>query len=165
MGVLVVTPLMLVMRKARLPRADDRWLEATALAVVSVVVSVVATRSELSMLYLVFPLLVWAALRFQLAGSAPCALLVSVLAIIAGGEAVGPFAGHTVLQVMLNLAVLNGSVALTGLLLAAIVTEKMDIRRRIEQACVELADVVDHLAPGRSATAWPSRYMERRDGL
>ncbi len=165
MGVLVVTPLMLVMRKARLPRADDRWLEATALAVVSVVVSLVATRSELSMIYLVFPLLIWAALRFQLAGSAPCALLVSVLAIIAGGQAVGPFAGHTVLQVMLNLAILNGSVALTALLLAAIVTEKMDIRRRIEQACVELADVVDHLAPGRSATAWPSRYKERRDGL
>ncbi|MEV8210718.1 hypothetical protein AB0P40_37430, partial [Streptomyces sp. NPDC079189] len=88
-----------------------------------------------------------------------------VLAIIAGGEAVGPFAGHTVLEVMLNLAVLNGSVALTALLLAAIVTEKMDIRRRIEQACVELADVVDHLAPGRSATAWPSRYKERHDGL
>ncbi|MET8329337.1 MASE1 domain-containing protein [Streptomyces sp. NPDC005181] len=164
MGVLVVTPLMLVLRKARLPRAGDRWLEATALAVVSVVVALVATRSELSVIYLVFPLLIWAALRFQLAGSAPCALLVSVLAVIAGGQGAGPFVGHTVLEVMLNLAVFNGSVALTALLLAAIVTENLNIRHRIEQACVELADVVDHLAPGRSAAAWPSRYKDRPDG-
>ncbi|MFF1838408.1 MASE1 domain-containing protein [Streptomyces sp. NPDC058231] len=164
MGVLIITPFLLVMRKARLPRRTDRWVEATALAAASVGLGLVATRSSLSMLYVVFPLLIWAALRFQLAGSAPCALLLSVLAIVAGSQGVGPFAGHTVLDVMLNLAVLNGCVALTALLLAAIVTEDKNIRRRIEQACDELADVVDHLAPGRSATAWPSRHKDGRDG-
>ncbi|MET7861129.1 MASE1 domain-containing protein [Streptomyces sp. NPDC005318] len=163
MGVLVVTPVLLVLRKARLPRADDRWLEATALAVASVGIGLLATRSELSLFYLVFPLLIWAALRFQLAGSAPVALLVSVLAILSGTESVGPFAGHTLLEVMLNLAIFNGSVALTALLLSAIVTESMNVRRRIEQACDDLAEVVDQLAPGRSAATWPSRYEDRRN--
>lgn len=163
-GVLIVTPLLLVMRRARLPRRTDRWAEATALAVVCFVLGVVATRNSLSMLYAMFPVLIWAALRFQLAGSAPCALVLSVLAIIAGSEKVGAFRGHTILEIMLNLTILNGSMALTALLLASIVTEDMNIRRRIEQACEELAEVVDHLAPGISATAWPSRYRDERHG-
>ncbi|SCD95050.1 Integral membrane sensor domain MASE1 [Streptomyces sp. BpilaLS-43] len=147
MGVLMVTPLLLVLRKARLPRVGDRWMEASALAVVAVGVAIVATRSPLSMIYLLFPVLVWAALRFQLAGSAPCALLMSVMAIIAGTGRVGPFAGHTVLEVMLNLSILNGCVALTALLLGAIVTEHNNIRRETELACEELAALVEELAP------------------
>lgn len=164
MGVLVVTPLVLVvLRKARLPRMSDRWIEAGALLVITVAGALVATRSPLSMLYLVFPILIWAALRFQLAGSAPCALLVSVLAVVAGTEQVGPFAGHGMTEVMINLTVLNGAVALTSLLLASVVAEQQNIRRRIERACEELADVVDHLAPGRSAAAWPSRARDERE--
>ncbi|MGW2474263.1 MASE1 domain-containing protein [Streptomyces sp. NPDC001665] len=162
MGVLMVTPILLVLPRARLPRLTDRWVEAGALLVVAVVGSVVATRSSLSMIYLVFPILIWAALRFRLAGSAPCALLVSVLAIMAGTDRAGPFAGHTIVEVMINLTVLNGAVALTALLLAALVTEQQDIRHRIERACEELAEVVDQLAPGRSATAWPSRAEDER---
>ncbi|MGW2844824.1 MASE1 domain-containing protein [Streptomyces sp. NPDC001274] len=163
MGVLVVTPLLLVLRRARLPRAGDRWGEASALAVVSVVVSLVATRSSLSMICLVFPLIVWAALRFQLAGSAPCGLLVSVLAAAAGTEGAGPFEGLAIVHVMVSLAVFNGCVALTALLLAAVVTEQLTVRHRIERACEELAEVVDQLAPGRAAAAWPPRSGDGLD--
>lgn len=147
MGVLMVTPLLLVLRKARMPRLDDRWAEALLLAVITVVAATVATRSSLSMIYLVFPVLVWAALRFQLAGSAPCGLLISVMAIVAGTDRVGPFAGHSVLEVMVNLCILNGCVAFTGLLLAAIVTEHNNIRHETEVACEELAALVEELSP------------------
>ncbi|MFC5171082.1 MASE1 domain-containing protein [Streptomyces mutomycini] len=156
MGVLMVTPLLLVLRKARLPRVDDRWAEAGALAVVTAVATAVATRSSLSMIYVIFPVLVWAALRFQLAGSAPCALFISVMAIVAGTDAVGPFAGHSVLEVMLNLSVLNGCVALTALLLAAIVTEHNNIRHETELACEELAALVEELSPQPPAEDWPN---------
>ncbi|WP_069170165.1 MASE1 domain-containing protein [Streptomyces griseus] len=158
MGVLTVTPLLLVLRTARLPRRGDRWGEALALAVVAVGVTVVATRSPLSMIYLLFPVLIWAALRFQLAGSAPCALLMSVMAIVAGTDGAGPFADHTVLEVMLNLTVLNGCVALTALLLAAIVTEHNNIRRETELACEQLAALVEDLSPrppGENRTPGP----------
>lgn len=163
MGVLVVTPLLLVLRRLRMPRLTDRWMEGTALLVVVVPGTLLATRSSLSMLYLVFPILVWAALRFQLAGSAPCALLISVLAVVAGTDRVGPFMDHTMLEVMVNLTVLNGAVALTALLLAALVAEQQTVRHRIEHACEELADLVDQLAPGRSAAAWPSRSRDERE--
>ncbi|MEW2126265.1 MASE1 domain-containing protein [Streptomyces sp. NPDC007259] len=162
MGVLVVTPVLLVLERVRLPRLTDRWMEAGALSVVAVAGTLMATRSSLSMLYLVFPILIWAALRFQLPGSAPCAMLVSVLAVVAGTDGAGPFADHTIVEVMINLTVLNGAVALTALLLAAVVAEQQNIRHRIEHACEELAEVVDQLAPGRSTGAWPFRARDER---
>ncbi|MCX4722745.1 MASE1 domain-containing protein [Streptomyces sp. NPDC090052] len=149
MGVLVATPVLLVLRRARLPRAGDRWLEATALAVAAVVVTLLATRNSLPLLFLVFPLLIWAALRFQLPGSAPCACLVSVFAVLAATEYNGPFRHRTLFEATANVAVFNGSVALTALLLAAIVTEQQNIRSKIELACLELADLVEQLAPGQ----------------
>lgn len=161
MGVLVVTPILLVLRRARMPRVTDRWLEAVGLFVVMTCASLVATTSTLAMLYLVFPVLIWAALRFQLAGSAPCALLVSVLAVIAATHQAGPFRGHQVLEVMLNLALLNGSVTLTSLLLSALVTEQLNIRREMEHACVELADLVEELTPRTAARARRPASTER----
>ncbi|MFC9002115.1 MASE1 domain-containing protein [Streptomyces microflavus] len=158
MGVLVVTPVLLVLSRVRWPRPSDRWPEACLLAVVVVLTGVFSTRSSLSMIYLVFPVIIWAALRFQLPGSAPCALVVSVLAITAGTDALGPFAGHTLMEIMANLTVLNGCVALTALLLGAIVAEHQNIRRETEHAVVELEALVEQLAPlpGRPA----ARYDE-----
>ncbi|MGW7574841.1 MASE1 domain-containing protein [Streptomyces sp. NPDC054765] len=157
MGILVVTPLILACRSIRWPRGIPgyRWAEAAALAAATVVVTLVATRSELSLLFLVFPLILWAALRFQLAGAAPCVLLVSVLAIRAATARTGPFEGQSLVEAMVNLQALNASAALTALLLSAIVTEQNSIRRKIELACGELAEVVDRLAPGESRRRWP----------
>lgn len=94
-------------------------------------------------------MIIWAAVRFQLAGSAPVTLLVSVLTISAATDHAGPFADHTLLEVMINLQALNGAAALTGLLLAALVTEQNNIRLKIEQVCEDLAELVEHLAPGK----------------
>lgn len=165
MGVLVVTPLLLVLRRARWPRMNDRWAEASVLVVVAVTLTLLATRSTLSMIYLVFPVVVWVALRFQLAGSAPCALLMSVMAVIAGTDRVGPFSGHSVLEVMLNLTALNGCLALTALLLAALVTEQQNIRRETERACDELAALVEELAPHSTLPGRPPTGHGDRGGF
>ncbi|WP_406105518.1 MASE1 domain-containing protein [Streptomyces sp. NBC_01003] len=149
MGVLVGTPLLIALSRARPPWNTRRWPEAAALLVTAAVITPLATRSPLALLFLVFPLLTWAALRFQLAGAAPCVLFVSVLGISAATDHVGPFADHTLFEVMVNLQALNGSAALTGLLLAAIVTEQKSVRQKIEQAVRDLTEVVGHLAPRR----------------
>ncbi|MFH7596814.1 MASE1 domain-containing protein [Streptomyces racemochromogenes] len=147
MGVLLVTPLLLAVPGGGLPRDPLRVAEAVALMAATTVVTVVTTHSTLSLLFLVFPLLIWAAVRFQLAGAAPCALLVSVLSIWAATDHAGPFAGSSLLEIMVNLQALNGAAALTGLLLAALVTEQNNVRLKIEEACEELAEVVAHLSP------------------
>ncbi|WP_039629822.1 MASE1 domain-containing protein [Streptomyces sp. 769] len=157
MGILVITPLVLAFRTVR-PFRDVplyRWGEAAALLVTAVVVSLVVTRTSLSVLFLVFPVIVWAALRFQLVGAAPCVLLMSVFAISAATGRYGPFTGRSLLESMVNLQAFNASAALTALLLSAIVTEQNTIRRKIEQVCQELAEVVDRLAPGESRRRWP----------
>lgn len=147
MGVLVATPVLLVLPTVRMPQDAYRVAEAVALGVATGLGAYMASRSSLSLLFLVFPLLIWAAVRFQLAGSAPCVLIMSVVVISAATDQAGPFAGHTLFEIMVNLQALNGSAALTALLLSAMVTEQNNIRLKIEQVCEDLAEVVDRLAP------------------
>ncbi|WP_280715905.1 MASE1 domain-containing protein [Kitasatospora sp. MAP5-34] len=157
MGVLVVTPLLLALRTVRLPRHTDlyEWAEPVLLLAGTTVVTLVVSRTSLDLLFLVFPLLIWAALRFQPAGAAPCVLLVSVITIVAATDHVGPFAHHGLLATMVTLQALNGSAALTTLLLAAVVAERKSTYRKIEDACLDLAEVVARLAPGEPTPRWP----------
>ncbi|MFE7571319.1 MASE1 domain-containing protein [Streptomyces sp. NPDC057539] len=148
MGVLVVTPFLLLVCRVRPPLRIHRWPEATALVVAAAVITPVAVTRTLTLIFLFFPVLIWAALRFQLAGSAPYALLVSVIAIFEAGERHGAFAEHSLVERLVSLQLLNGSVALTSLLLAATVAEQKNIRMGLQQACDELAAVVERLAPG-----------------
>ncbi|GAA4877957.1 MASE1 domain-containing protein [Kitasatospora terrestris] len=166
MGVLVVAPLLLALYGARMPRDVPllRWVEGLALLVITGGVVVVVTHSPLSLLFLVFPVVMWAALRFQLLGAAPCALVVSVFAVPAAIHHTGPFAGHSVLATMVVLQALNGVAALTGLLLAAVTTERDNTLRTIEQACVALAEVVNRLAPGEANHSWPPPDGDGRHG-
>ncbi|KUN01152.1 hypothetical protein AQI95_32265 [Streptomyces yokosukanensis] len=148
MGVLLVTPLLLLLHGARWPPHLARWKEATALAVVACCVVPVAVHSSLSLLYLVYPLLIWAALRFQLLGSVLCALLTSVVAAVAATDGSGAFAGLGRIEVMAKLQTFNGSMALTALLLSALITEQRNTRSSVEKACQELVEVLEHLNAG-----------------
>jgi hypothetical protein len=80
-------------------------------------------------------------------GAAPCSLLISVLAIAAATDRAGPFENHSRFEIMADLMALNGSAVLTALLLSAMVTEQKNVRPKIEQACVELAELVARLSP------------------
>ncbi|MEE1783680.1 MASE1 domain-containing protein [Streptomyces sp. SP17BM10] len=163
MGVLVITPLLLALRTAR-PPADPGpldWVEPVLLLAGTAAVTLIATSTTVNLLFLVFPFLIWAALRFRLIGAAPCVLLISVIAIIAATDRSGPFARHGLVADMVVLQALNGCAALTGLLLSAIIAEQRNTYRRIEQACVELAEVVNRLAPGKADT---SQWLPPEDG-
>ncbi|MFI8180025.1 MASE1 domain-containing protein [Actinacidiphila glaucinigra] len=156
MGVLVIAPLLLVLRTARLPRGVPayRWAEAAALVAGTALVTVVATRSTPGLLFLVSPLLIWAAFRFQLAGAAPCALITSLIAIGAAAAGSGPFAGLDLFAKMATLQAFNGSAALTALLLSATVSEREHTRREIEQVCRRLGEALSRLAPDEKIEHW-----------
>lgn len=149
MGVLLVTPVLLLLRSARLPKgiAPSRWVEGLLLFVATVCVGWLETGST-PLLFLGFPLLIWAAFRFQLAGAAPCALVVSTFAIVAAVRGTGPFAGHDVLTSMISLQAFNGSCALTALVLAAAVSERNESQREIARACGHLAELVSRISAG-----------------
>ncbi|MFF7355999.1 MULTISPECIES: MASE1 domain-containing protein [Streptomyces] len=164
MGVLIVTPLLLIVNRARWPPPLARWKEATALVVVACCLVPVAAYSSISVLFLVYPLLIWAALRFQLLGSVLCALLTSVLATVAATDGVGPFAGLSRIEVMAKLQAFNGSMALTALLLSAVITEQRNTRRSVEKACQELVEVLEHLTADEAPPPRPQPDTGYADG-
>ncbi|MDO0929230.1 MASE1 domain-containing protein [Streptomyces sp. TG1A-8] len=164
MGVLIVTPLLLLLHRARWPPRPVRWKEATALTVVACCLVPLATYSPASVLFLVYPLLIWAALRFELAGSALCALLMSVLATVAATDGAGSFAGLSRVQVLVKLQAFNGATALTALLLSAVITEQRNTRRSVERACQELVEVLEHLTAGEAPPPRPAPDTDARPG-
>ncbi|MDL5205702.1 MASE1 domain-containing protein [Streptomyces sp. ALI-76-A] len=163
MGVLIVTPLLLLLHGARLPLRMPRWKEAVGLSIIACGVVPLATHNRASLLFLVYPLLIWAALRFQLAGSMLCALFTSVLATVSATDEVGPFEGLTHIEVMMKLQAFNGSMALTALLLSAVITEQRNTRRSVERACQELVEVLEHLTAGDTPRAQPPREATEKE--
>jgi integral membrane sensor domain MASE1 len=152
MGLLVVTPVLLVARTVRWPvfGGPYRWLEAVGLLAGTCAATGLATRTPLPLLFLVFPFLIWAALRFQQLGTTPCALIISVITILAAVDEAGPFQGLDLLSRMTALQAFNGTVALTGLLLAAITAERDQAHRAINRAVTQLADALAQERPERS---------------
>ena len=165
MGVLMVVPLLLIARRLRWPQTVDphRLAEATLLVLGSLVVCVVEVET-LGILFLAFPFLGWAALRFQLAGSAPVALIASLVAMHAAVKGDGPFAGDNLLTAMVTLQLYNVTVALGGLLLAVTITERNQARSDIDRTATRLGEVVDHLDRSKSTPHLPRwRHGERPD--
>ncbi|WP_367321866.1 MASE1 domain-containing protein [Streptomyces sp. HUAS ZL42] len=165
MGVLIVAPFLLALRGARWPRDAPplRWAEAAALPAGTAVVTIGATHSSVSLLFLVVPFLIWAAVRFQLAGAAPCVLIASVIAIDAGADGAGPFSGHDLLAQMVILQAFNGTVSLTALLLSAVITERNHTLREIAEACERLTEALSRLAPDETLDHWPPSRPDGRD--
>ncbi|WP_030659357.1 MULTISPECIES: MASE1 domain-containing protein [Streptomyces] len=162
MGVLVVTPVLLVLRHARWPKGARpyRWAEGVLLVAATLCVGFLETSST-PLMFLGFPLLIWAAFRFQLAGAALCALSVSTFAIIAAARGSGPFAGHDLLTNMITLQAFNGSSSLTALLVAATVTQRNQTQKEIARACRLLAEMVAKATAGGHHPRLPDRGGER----
>ncbi|MEZ3180674.1 MASE1 domain-containing protein [Streptomyces pimonensis] len=160
MGVLLITPVLLLLPRVRAPAYPGRWKEAVGLVVAGCLVPLI-TFSPASLLFVIYPLLILAALRFELPGSMLCALFCSVLATSAAADRAGPFQHLSDVEVMVNLQAFNGAMALTSLLLSAVITEQRNTRRSVERACQELVEVLEHLTAGE-ATAPPPRDEDDR---
>ncbi|MFX0580766.1 MASE1 domain-containing protein [Nocardia nepalensis] len=151
MGVLLIAPLILVAERARIPKAlvPSRVLEGAVLATGTFLVAVSATAVSANMLFLVFPFLIWAAMRFHLAGALPCALIASIVAIFAVARDLPAFAGLDLTAKMITLQAFNGSVALTALLYATIAAQRDRARQAVDDTCAELAQTVLTISQGR----------------
>jgi serine phosphatase RsbU (regulator of sigma subunit)/integral membrane sensor domain MASE1/anti-sigma regulatory factor (Ser/Thr protein kinase) len=144
MGVLVVTPflLSLPLHGEHPAWTRTRWLEAVGVLGLTSGVTVWATSTHLGVLFLVLPVLGYAAWRLQLRGAAPAALVVSLVATWAAVNERGPFAVGSVADRMVTLQAFNASVALTSLILAAVVTERMQAAAELARSASLLEDRV-----------------------
>jgi PAS domain S-box-containing protein len=144
MGILVVAPFLFTLPSiaAYARRGPATWAEALVLFVALVVVSILAFGSRYSLLFAILPLLGWAAWRFQQAGAAPAALLVTIAATWAAVDERGPFMGQSLLERMLVLQAFNASVACTSFVFAALVTERERGKDALQEAADGLEDRV-----------------------
>lgn len=146
-GDLIVAPALLV-AATHWPfrRAPGGAVEAAGLAVVLVGVSVVVFSLSPPLIYLIFPPLIWAALRFWQPGATATSLIVASVAVAFTQADKGPFAGEPPDERLLLAQTFVGVAGITALLLAAVITE----RRRVE-------DIVEYIADTLQESLLPSR--------
>jgi len=123
-GSLVVIPLALAWMRPRSPawRGRGVW-EGIAMMATVVALSIVALTRELELQYMVFPALIWAALRFGPEGATLAVTTAAVLTVsITAGEE-GAFTEQPITDSALNTQLYIAVAAITTLCLAAIVAE------------------------------------------
>ena len=146
-GNLLVAPLILA-AAAHWPfdRVPGRAGEAIVLAAAVVALSVFVFRQETNLAYLVFPLLVWAALRFWQPGAAAASLAIATIAVYYTANEDGPFVRSNPDDSLLLAQTYFGVTGVTVLLLAAVITE----RRRAEETVEQIAEALqESLLPSR----------------
>jgi len=149
MGDLVMAPLLLVWathpRVAWVPR---QLAEATMLIAVLLAVSAAAfARAGTTVAtgypfqhYTLFPVVIWAALRFGQRATVTATFIAAGIAIWSTVHGVGPFAMATVNESLVALQVFMAVVAVTALLLSAAITERKALERDLRRQTEVLAD-------------------------
>ncbi|HYY80479.1 MAG TPA: MASE1 domain-containing protein, partial [Actinomycetes bacterium] len=140
-GMLTVAPLLLIAStRAGRPRPRaGRLLEAAALATTLALVVEAGLTDRVARPFLVFPALVWAAVRFRQAGAAIASLFVSVVVVWQTLHGHGPFVEPSLTQNLLLIQISAGTVMATSLVLAALTVERELATRTLEERERQLA--------------------------
>jgi len=146
-GALLVAPPLLVWTARPVFASTRRLLEAILLAASVIVTSLLifsapnVTTPAFNQAYLIFPVMIWAAVRFGQHGAVSTSLVVSVIAVWATATGHGPFLHNTLHGSLFALQIFAGVTASTFLVLGAATAER-------ERAVREL-----RIAHGIAATA------------
>ena len=133
-GALVVAPFCLVWARRRSWHIPQRQLVEAAILLTGLVVLLEAPPQE-DVPYVVFPILIWAALRLGPAGAVTAVLITSGLTIWNTAQGSGPFTRSTITHSVFASQLFVSVAALTSLVLAAVTAE----RSASEEAQRELA--------------------------
>jgi signal transduction histidine kinase len=105
--------------------------------------SELALDSRRPLAYLVFPGLIWAALRFGQRGSTLAISVVAGFAIWMTVHFLGPFAAHPITRSVLRTQLYVAVAALSTLYLAAVATEREELAKRLSASRGRLINVAD----------------------
>jgi signal transduction histidine kinase len=139
-GGLVVVPLALAWAQPPAPVWRGRGALEGALMIAAVAaLSAVALSAQEPLTYLVFPALIWAALRFGPQGATLAVAVAVAAAMWATSNALGPFVELAPSDSALNLQLYIIFAALTTLCLAAIVTERRRAAQELSESRARIA--------------------------
>jgi signal transduction histidine kinase len=165
-GVLVLAPVILAWATAGARGIRRHHLvEAAIVLVLLVVLSELPPQRDVP--YIVFPVLLWAALRFGPRGAATAILVVCSITVWNTAQNDGPFVRESITDSLLATQLFIAISALTSLLLAAVTSERTRAAVALaasEAAQRELADeqaALRRVATLVASTASPSKVFER----
>jgi hypothetical protein len=146
-GDLLVAPLIMAFAAYwPLSRLPGRAAEGMVLAAAVVALSVFVFTRDTNLAYLVFPLLVWAALRFWQPGATAATFAVVTIAVYYTAHGHGPFVRGNADDSLLLAQTFFAVAGVTVLVLAAVITE----RRRAEEIVEQIAGALqESLLPSR----------------
>jgi len=157
MSVLILTPFLLVWGSQNWPKRSQReWLEAMVIFDLVLIASWVifsgwlASEVSLFLVFVLFPPMVWSALRFEQFGSTMVNLWVSVFSILATVRGQGPFAVANVQQSLLLLHTFLMVGATTTLAVGVVTTQ----RARAKAALIKSEERLELALQGADLGLW-----------
>lgn len=160
MGALLVAPVILTVFAGRGFRWDGaRRLELAALGLASSLLTAAVFSTSLPLAYPVFPIVIWAALRFSQRETAVAILIVSAVAVWQTVHGRGPFVSGSIDSRLVLLVTFMAVLAVTGLALGALSAE----RRRAEVSLRQANDELESRVQSRTAELVETNaVLERR---
>jgi signal transduction histidine kinase len=124
-GAMIVVPLALAWYRPLPPIwRSRRWVEAAVLIGAIVAIGGFASRTSDPLMYLVFPVLIWATLRFGQRGATLAVAITAIITIWNTTHYAGPFHFESITRSVLSTQLFVAVSALSTLCLAAVVTER-----------------------------------------
>jgi PAS domain S-box-containing protein len=146
MGILLAAPLLLSLRELLKLRTTARMLELAGLFLLAALTSVLLFDEHLNfadrhtvLALLVFPFVLWAAIRFGVAGTALVNAVIAVIALFATAHSLGPFSKDLPFINALLLQLFFATVVVSGLLLSAVIAERQETEAEREYLIREQA--------------------------
>jgi len=149
-GTIVAAPLILAWH-LRHPFPKSRWraLEGAALAGVTLIISFLDFFNNLPFVYVLIPVLSWAAFRFGIRGASTTAAAIALFATIFTSQGKGPFLADTLTLSLILLHSFLGVSLIFALFLAGVLAE----RERAQQALRRANDRLELRVTERTALA------------
>lgn len=144
---------------ASTPRPSQWETAILAVALAATCVWTLVLDRDTSRIYLLFPLLIWAAVRFRPRGASVSVALTALIAICAAASGHGPFVSMSSIDNALSLQGLVGVVAVSTYLLAFAASDA-------EDANEQLRDTVQRLKAAQAELQQTNKVLSRtNDGL
>jgi signal transduction histidine kinase/CheY-like chemotaxis protein len=154
LGGLIFGPLLFVISdRDRMPRRDGALAEGALLLLGTIAASMLVflrSPSVMAVEYVIFPFVIWAALRFGPAGSAAAAVTANAIAVLGTHAGLGPFANAGPEHGLVLLQIFMAVAATTSLLLGAIAAQNRKSQERAELSERRLLMAID----GARIVAW-----------
>jgi signal transduction histidine kinase/DNA-binding response OmpR family regulator/serine phosphatase RsbU (regulator of sigma subunit) len=140
-GMIIFTPLLLAWFTPSGPLKGvlrQRIIELVLLLSLVIGISQVAFGGGYPVEYMLIPVLMWSAFRFEQRGTTLLIMIVSVIAILGTANGFGSFVRESLNESLLLLQSFVGVIAITTLVLSSIITERLQAESRLKKANIEL---------------------------